>query len=108
MSTVYEVRHRVLRERLKQTVATAKGEPDEVCARLALLCLALLERHTVNGKGRCRYCRAPHQWRWRKSCRCTVVPMVSMYLKQPLEFLNGWRGEGEVHEFIASPFMGKG
>lgn len=88
MSTVYELQHRILRERLKQTVATAKRVPNEECARLALLCLALLERHTVNGKGRCRYCRAPHEWWWRRLCRCTVVPVVSMYLEQPQEFLN--------------------
>jgi hypothetical protein len=90
VSTVYEVQHRVLRERLKQTVVTAKRERDEECVRLALLCLALLERHTVNGKGQCRYCRAPHGWWWRRSCRCTVVPVVIMYLKQPWELLNGW------------------
>lgn len=90
MSTVYEVRHRVLRERLKQTVAAATRAPDEEYARLALLCLALLERHTVNGKGQCRYCRAPHEWWWRRSCRCMVVPVMGMYLEQPREFLNGW------------------
>lgn len=89
MSTVYEVRHRVLRERLNQMVATAKWAPGEECVRLALLCLALLDRHTVDGKGRCRYCRTPREWWWRRSCRCTVLPIVSLYLEQPREFLNG-------------------
>lgn len=89
MSTVHEVRHRVLRQRLQQMVVTAERASHEECARLALLCLALLDRHTVDGKGRCRYCRTPHEW-WRKrSCRCAVVPVVSMYLKQPRKLLNG-------------------
>ncbi|MGH3874290.1 MAG: hypothetical protein ACRDSR_22790 [Pseudonocardiaceae bacterium] len=86
---MYEVRHRVLRERLQQIVTTATRTPDEDYARLALLCLALLDRHTVNGKGRCRYCRTPREWWWRRSCRCTVLPIMSHYLKQPREFLNG-------------------
>ncbi|MGH3834630.1 MAG: hypothetical protein ACRDSF_02840 [Pseudonocardiaceae bacterium] len=64
MSNVYEVRHRVLRQRLQQIVATAKKAPDEEYVRLALLCLALLDRHTVNAKGRCRYEDLDeHPWR---------------------------------------------
>lgn len=89
MSTVYEMRHRVLREKLEQIVATAERASHVECVRLALLCLALLDRHKVDGKGRCRYCRTPCEWWRRRSCRCTVVPVVSMYLKQPREFLNG-------------------
>lgn len=42
MSNVYEVQHRILRERLQQAVATAEQEPDDEYWRLALLCLALL------------------------------------------------------------------
>ncbi|MGH3801400.1 MAG: hypothetical protein ACRDTD_14935 [Pseudonocardiaceae bacterium] len=89
MSNVYEVRHRVLRERLNQMVATAKRAPHDKCLRLALLRLALLERHTVNDKGRCRYCRTPREWWQRPSCQCTVLPIVSLHLEQPQEFLNG-------------------
>ncbi|MGH3975819.1 MAG: hypothetical protein ACRDS9_21185, partial [Pseudonocardiaceae bacterium] len=67
MSTVYQVRHRVLRQRLQQIVAAAKRTPHEEYVRLALLCLALLclallDRHTVNDKGRCRHCRTPREW----------------------------------------------
>jgi hypothetical protein len=85
---VYEVRHRVLRERLEQTVATAERAPDEECVRLALLCLALLERHQVTDKGRCRYCRPSREWRWSRWCLCTVVSVMSFYLEQPREFLS--------------------
>jgi hypothetical protein len=64
VSNVYEVRHRVLRERLKQMVATAKQVPHDECVRLALLswhCLtgtrwmarggAGTAEHRVNGGG---------------------------------------------------------
>jgi hypothetical protein len=78
---VYEVRHRVLRERLEQMVAAAGRAPDGECVRLALLCLALLERHKVNDKGRCRFCRTPRQLWPRRSCRCMVLPMASLYLE---------------------------
>lgn len=85
---MYEVRHRILRERLEQTVATAERAPDDECVRLALLCLALLERHQVTNKDRCRYCRPPRDWRWRRGYPCTVVSTVSFYLEQPREFLS--------------------
>ncbi|MGH3976445.1 MAG: hypothetical protein ACRDS9_24465 [Pseudonocardiaceae bacterium] len=88
MSTVYKVRHRVLRQRLQQIVATAKRTPHEEYMRLALLCLALLDRHTVNDKGRCRHCRTPREWWRRPSWQCTVLPLVSLHLEQPREFLN--------------------
>lgn len=86
---MYEVRHRVLRERLEQTVAAARWEPDDECVRLALLCLALLARHTVDSNGRCRYCQTPREWWRRRACRCTVLPIASLYLEQPRQFLNG-------------------
>lgn len=85
---MYEVRHRVLRERLEQTVVTADRGPDGECVRLALLCLSLLERHQVTGKGRCRYCRPQRDWRWRQGRPCTVISALSFYLEQPREFLN--------------------
>lgn len=86
---MYEVRHRVLRERLNQMVATAERASHDECVRLAMLCLALLDRHTVDGKGQCRSCRTPREWWRRRSCQCTVLPIMSFYLEQPREFLNG-------------------
>jgi hypothetical protein len=75
------------RERLEQTVATAERAPDDECVRLALLCMAVLERHEVTDKGRCRYCRPPRNWRWRRGHVCTVVSALSFYLDKPREFL---------------------
>lgn len=78
---MYEVRHRVLRERLEQTVVTADRGPDGECVRLALLCLSLLERHQLTGKGRCRYCRPQRDWRWRQGS--------PVHSDLGLEFLSG-------------------
>jgi hypothetical protein len=89
VNNVYQLRQRVLRERLKQTLAAANSASDDTCMRLILLCLALLDRHTVDGKGQCRYCRTRREW-WRtRSRRCTVLPMAIFYLEQPRELLNG-------------------
>lgn len=88
VNNVYEVRARILRERLKQAVATAEQKSDDEYCRLALLCLALLDRHKLDKKGRCRYCRRPGSGWWRAHQRCTVLPMVSFYLDQPREFLS--------------------
>jgi hypothetical protein len=51
VSSVYEVRQRVLRERLADILARAKECQDEECGRLAAFGLALLERHEVDGRG---------------------------------------------------------
>jgi len=75
---VHEVRYRLLRERLKQIVG-AQWAHEEECGRLALLCLALLERHEVDAKGRCHYCCSHEGW-WRRARQCRVVPLVGYYL----------------------------
>jgi len=83
MSGVYELRHRVLRERLEEVAMAAGQAHDEEYVRLALCCLALLERHKVDDKGRCRRCPHVAGW-WRLgSRRCSVVPVVGFYLEQP-------------------------
>jgi hypothetical protein len=78
---VHDIRYRLLRERLKQMATAAERVHDEDGVRLAL-CLALLDRHQVDKKGRCQYCRTRREWRpW--SQRCTVLPVVGYYLEQP-------------------------
>jgi hypothetical protein len=87
VSGVYQVRHRVLRERLEEIAAAAERAQDDDGVRLALCCLALLERHAVDGKGRCPYCCLSRRRLWRRSSRCTVLPLFSFYLEQPREFV---------------------
>ncbi len=81
MSNVHEVRWRVLRARLDGILMQAP-DGDEL-ARLAALGIALLERHRVDHKGRCRSCRPTRGW-WRRSRRCVVLPLMSWYLEQPM------------------------
>jgi hypothetical protein len=86
MSGMHGVRYRIVRERLTQDAASAADDEHDEFLRLALLCLALLHRHEIDVKGRCRRCRTPGRW-WPWSRRCTVLPMLSLYLDQPREFL---------------------
>jgi hypothetical protein len=73
---VYQVRQRVLRERLEEIAAAAEQAQDDDGVRLALCCVALLERHRVDEKGRCQYCWTRRGW-WRtKARRCTVLLVV--------------------------------
>jgi hypothetical protein len=79
---MHDIRYRLLRERLKQMAAATERMHDEDGVRLTLCCLALLDWHQVDKKGRCQYCRTRRGWRpW--SRRCTVVPVVGFYLEQP-------------------------
>ncbi len=88
MSSVYEVRWRVLRERVEAILIRAEhAHGDEEFVRLAALGLALLDRHKVDDKGRCRCCRSYRGWRQR-SRQCTVFPMLSFYLCQPRRLFN--------------------
>lgn len=81
---MYQVRWRVLRDRLTHVLARAEREGDDDLRRLATHALALLERHAVDANGRCRYCRPLFGGWWhRKRRRCLVVPMLSVYLEQP-------------------------
>ncbi len=85
---MYQVRHRVLRQRLEQMVAAAEQLHDEDKVRLALCCLALLARHRVDKKGRCQHCRARRGWQRPKARRCSVLRVVGFYLEQPYHFAN--------------------
>lgn len=92
MSSVYEVRWRLLFERLEEMLARAEqAHGDEDCIRLAALGLALLERHKVDGKGRCRWCRSRRGWWERRARRCVVLPLVNWYLIQPREMVIAYR-----------------
>ena len=89
---MYEVRWRVLRERLGGTLARVEQEHgDEECFRLAALALALLDRHKVDDKGRCRWCRSGHGWGryFGRKQRCLVNAALSFYLKQRRDVV--WR-----------------
>jgi hypothetical protein len=77
---VFAERFAAMARRLQARAAHVGLVIDGECARLALLCLALLERHKVSGKGLCRHCRTPREWWWRRSCRCAVLPVVSLSL----------------------------
>lgn len=96
MSNVYHVRWRVLREKLDHVLVRAEHVTgDDDLARLAALGLALLERHAVDAQGRCRYCRA-YRRRWRRrSRRCRVLPMISLYLEQPPQTTYGHGNLGD-------------
>lgn len=88
MSSVYEMRWRLLLERLKEMqVRTEQVHMDEDCMRLVALVLALLNRHKVDGKGRCRCCRSRRGWWGRSGSRCVVLPLVSLHLLQSREMI---------------------
>lgn len=92
MSSVYEVRWRLLLERLKEMQVRAEQlHGDEDCIRLVALGLALLDRHKVDGKGRCRWCRSGRGWWGRRGHRCVVLPLVSWHLLQPREAITARR-----------------
>ncbi len=79
---MYELRWRILRERLEEMAAASEQAGNENGVRLALCCFVLLERHRVDEKGRCRCCSSRRKW-WRRTRRCTVVPVIGFYLEQP-------------------------
>lgn len=81
------MRWRVLRERVDGMLARAEQRQDDECVRLAALGLALLERHVVDARGRCRHCRATQKWVLLGSRRCRVLPVIGFYLEQPAELL---------------------
>jgi uncharacterized paraquat-inducible protein A len=87
VSSVYEVRWRVLRERLERIAEAADRVQNEDGVRVALCCVALLDRHRIDGKGRCRRCRRRRGW-WRRERRCTVLPLLDFYLEQPSEMVS--------------------
>ncbi|HEY2763164.1 MAG TPA: hypothetical protein VGJ13_04000 [Pseudonocardiaceae bacterium] len=84
MSTVHDIRTRVLRERLEQLRDRAHNiYADDDFIRLATLGLALLDRHHLDHRGRCPHCRA-YRGRWRRRSRtCTVLHLITWHLQRP-------------------------
>lgn len=63
----------------------------EQTVRLLLVVLRLLDRHRVNGRGRCRCCRRTTWGRFRQGSRqCTVLREVEFALGQGLDVV-WWR-----------------
>lgn len=91
MSSVYELQCRVVRERLEQMAATAEQTDDDAGLRLALCCLLLLDRHRVDDKGRCRWCRSRGRWWHRPRSKCSVVPVLWFSVQQPHDVLRAAR-----------------
>lgn len=85
MSAVHQVRWRLLREHVERMVAAAEWARNDDARRLALCCRTLLDRHPVDGKGRCRRCPSRWGWPWRR--RCVVLPTVWFYVEQPASIL---------------------
>ncbi len=82
----HDERWRLLWERLKKMLEHAEQtRDDDELVKLAMMGLALLDRHRVDRRGRCRYCRSGR--RLRRKRQCTVVPVVSLYLEQPRQLL---------------------
>jgi len=61
----------------------------EILLRLAGAGLALLEWHTINGKGHCRVrgCARPRWVPWRRRRTCPVFAMVHFWMEQPLRIV---------------------
>ncbi|MGH3906461.1 MAG: hypothetical protein ACRDTE_20115 [Pseudonocardiaceae bacterium] len=102
MSSLHEVRWRLLWERLVKVYGEGQQHeaetlphglaPDdnaELLARLAGTTLALLERHAMDGKGRCRVrgCSQTRWWWLRKRQTCQRFVTVQFWLGQPLEIV---------------------
>ncbi len=86
---MYQLRWRVLvlRERLEQMATAAEQTDDDAGWRLAHCCLLLLDRHRIDGKGRCRRCRSRGRWWHRPTRQCSVVPILWFYMQQPRAML---------------------
>lgn len=98
MSSVLELRHRLLMEylerladRLQCEEPVAPEECKEPLVRLLTDVVMVLRQHRVNNKGQCNYCRrARWPWRfWRSRPQCAVYRCLDFALRQPLDLL--WR-----------------
>ena len=102
MSSVYEVRRRVLRERLVSVLRRAESVEvmplNDETIRLAAGALTLLDQHQVDDKARCRRCRHSGRWaRFGRKQRCLVYAVLSLYLEQPMDVARG-QVRGSVYQ----------
>lgn len=102
MSSVHELRWRLILERLRQVYRKAqdqqaqrllKGlcpdENEEMLLRLAGLALTLLERHAMDAKGRCLVpgCSPRRRVPWRKWRTCRIFVTAQFWVGQPLRIV---------------------
>lgn len=104
MSSVQELRRRLLLEQLEQWVQKLSREepvePEEVqelAVRLLAMTVMLLKQHQVNKRGQCPYCRRrPWNWRsWKRRPQCTVGSALGFVMSQEPAVV-WWRLLGSV------------
>lgn len=99
MSSVHEIRCRLLFEQLEQWVKKLSGEervaPDavqELTVRLLAMAVMLLKQHGAKRRRRCRCC-ACRRWNWRfwkKRPQCAVCSVLDFVMGQELAVV-WWR-----------------
>lgn len=104
MSSVHEIRCRLLFEQLEQWVKKLSGEervaPDaaqELTVRLLAMAVMLLKQHGAKRRRRCRCC-ACRRWNWRfwkKRPQCTVCSVLDFVMGQELAVV-WWRLFGSM------------
>lgn len=94
VSSVHQVRHRQLREELKELADQLSGEKvvspvqtgNQIVQALALAAI-LLRQHQVNDRGQCKFCTWP-RWKWKFWSRrplCTVYRTAGFVMSQELD-----------------------
>jgi len=100
---LYQMRQWLLRESLTgllRRAAEGSGgglsdeQTTEQVVRLGVAASMLLERHQVDGRGRCRGCRTRLRWRLRRNEPCTVQAVLDLCLNESLDLV--WRQVGNV------------
>ena len=89
MTSGYAMTSRLVQERIEALLTAAMldqlGDGPARVVRLAAAALALVQQHTVDDKGRCRFCTRHRRRRWRRvrARPCTVHAAFGAYLTQP-------------------------
>lgn len=94
MSSVWQTRHRLLREEIEELADRLSGdEPvgpsvvEEQTVRLLAAAVMLLRQHRINQRGQCRFCGWTRwRWRfWRRRRQCTVYRVLGFSMGQRLD-----------------------